>query len=126
MSQHENHRHRGIRADVPRSAMLSNEAWHAIARALDLSKRQIQVIRGIFDDEIESSIASRLGISSHTVHTHIERIHHKLGVHDRVELVLLVIAEFLRLTACPGSALPPICGRNGAGNCPLQNATPGN
>jgi len=126
MSPYVNHRNRGTRPDVPRSAMLCDEAWLAIARGLDMSERQIQVVRGIFDDEIESTIASRLGISSHTVHTHIERIHHKLGVHDRVELVLLVIAEFLRLTACPGSALPPICGRNGAGSCPLQNAGPGN
>jgi DNA-binding CsgD family transcriptional regulator len=100
--------------------MLSDAAWAVIARSLNLPQRQLEIIRAVFDDATEYTIAQNLGISPHTVHTHLERIHHKLGVHDRVELVLLVLAEFLRLTADAASDLPPVCGRRAAGECPFQ------
>jgi DNA-binding NarL/FixJ family response regulator len=111
---------------VPRSGMLSEQAWSAIASSLDLSLRQLEIVKAVFDDAKESAIAEALGISTHTVHTHLERIHQKLGVHDRVELVLLVLAEFLRLTAATPSALPPICGRRMSGECPFQQEDAGN
>lgn len=102
--------------------MLSGLAWTKIAGSLDLSTRQVQIVRAVFDDFTEFAIASNLGISQHTVHTHLERIHRKLGAHDRVEMVLLVLAEFLRLTSDITSGLPPVCGRLQAGRCPLQRA----
>jgi hypothetical protein len=52
------------------------------------------------------------------VHTHVERLHRKLAVIDRVELILRVINEFLKLTTAPGSLLPPICAVRAAGRCP--------
>ena len=104
--------------------MLSAGAWAAIEDSLGLSKRQVAIIRAVFDDATEYTIAADLGISPHTVHTHIERLHHKLGVHDRVELVLRILAEFLELTAKQGSTLPPLCGRHSAGQCPFQENTP--
>lgn len=102
------------------SAMLSSQAWRAIAGSLGLSGRQVQIVRAVFDDATEFAIAQDFAISPHTVHTHLDRIHQKLGVHDRVELVLLVLAEFLRLTADITSGLPPVCGRRAVGTCPLQ------
>jgi DNA-binding NarL/FixJ family response regulator len=110
---------------VPRSSMLSGAAWVAIAGSFDLSKRQIEIIHAVLDDATEYTIGQDLGISLHTVHTHLERIYHKLGVHDRIELVLRVLAEFLRLTADAGSGLPPICGRRAAGECPFQHQVAG-
>ena len=104
------------------SAMLSSLAWRTIAKSLDLSKRQLQIVRAVFDDATEFAISQDLGISQHTVHTHLERIHKKLEVHDRVEIVLIVLAEFLRLTSDAASGLPPICGRLEMGLCPLQKA----
>lgn len=102
------------------SAILCDHAWSAIAASLGLSKRQVQIVRVLFDDATEPAMAETLGISSHTVHTHLERVHKKLGVHSRVELVVLVLDEFLRLTASGEGGLPPVCVRHAQGNCPLE------
>ena len=87
------------------SAMFPGEEWTRIARALTLTKREIQIVSGIFDDDTEFAIAANLGISRRTVHTHCERLYLKLGVHDRVNLILRVIEEaFVRRP--PMSAAP--------------------
>lgn len=104
---------------VPGSAVISELAWAEIARSLKLSGRELQIVRGVFDDRTEFAIAAEFGISPHTVHTHIERIHHKLAVIDRAELILCVMKEFLGLTVAPGTVLPPICANRAAGRCPL-------
>jgi DNA-binding NarL/FixJ family response regulator len=100
--------------------MFSEQAWSEIARSLELSPRELQIVRGVFDDRTEFAVAADLGISPHTVHTHIERLHQKLSVADRVELVLRVTNEFLTLTAAPESILPPICANRTARRCPLR------
>ena len=100
--------------------MFSEQAWLEIARSLTLSARELQIVRRIFDDHTESTIAADLNISPHTVHTYIERLHRKLAVADRVELILRVMNEFLALTAAPESSLPPICANRTAGRCPMQ------
>ncbi len=100
--------------------MFSEDAWTEIAHSLALSPRELQIVRGIFDDRTEFALAADLGISPHTVHTHIERLHQKLGVTDRVELVLRITNEFLTLTAAPESTLPSICANRTAGRCPLR------
>lgn len=107
------------------SAMLSDLAWKTIADSLELSHRQLQIVREVFDDSTEQAIADNLGISQHTVHTHLERIHRKLDIHDRVELVLTILSEFLRLSADAESTLPPVCPRLDAGDCPLRNPLKG-
>jgi DNA-binding CsgD family transcriptional regulator len=91
-----------------------------IARSLDLSPRELQLVRGVFSDDSDYSIASSLGISPHTVHTHFERLHHKMGVANRAQLILCVVNEFLALTASPGSILPPICPGRADARCPLR------
>ena len=101
--------------------MFSEQAWLEIARSLRLSPRELQIVRGVFDDHTEFAIAADLGISPHTVHTHIDRLHHKLAVVDRVTLILRVMDEFLALTLAPGSVLPSICPNRAAGRCPLRS-----
>jgi len=54
-------------------------------------------VQAVFDDQNESRIARSLGISAHTVHTHIERVYRKLGVSSRVTLVVRVFVEHLSL-----------------------------
>ena len=103
------------------SALFSGPAWDELGRSLRLTKRELQIVRGIFDDRTEFAIAADLGISPHTVHTQVERLRHKLAVVDRVALVLQVVEEFLRLTAAPGSGLPPICAARAAGQCHLRD-----
>ena len=99
--------------------MFTEQAWARIARSLDLSGRELQVVRRVFDDRTESAIAADLGISAHTVHTYFYRLHHKLGVVDRVQLVLRITREFLALTVADVNALPPLCAHHFTGGCPL-------
>ena len=89
------------------SAIFTAKAWKEISRSLNLSGRQIQVVCRVFDDLTESAIAADLGISAHTVHTYLDRLHHKLGVVDRVQLVLRITNEFLALTISGTNSLPP-------------------
>jgi DNA-binding CsgD family transcriptional regulator len=114
----------GPRRPSPGSAMFSELAWKEIARSLKLSAREVQIVREVFDDRTEFAIGANLGISPHTVHTHFERLHQKLGVPDRVELVLRIVQEFVALTIAPGAVLPSICANRAAGCCPLLNPRP--
>jgi DNA-binding NarL/FixJ family response regulator len=101
--------------------MLSDLALREIARSLKLTPRELQIVRATFDDRKESAIATELSIAPRTVHTHIERLHRKLEVSDRLQLVLRIMLEFLKLTISPQGNLPPICSNAAAGCCPLQN-----
>jgi DNA-binding CsgD family transcriptional regulator len=98
----------------------STEAWTQIGRSLGLSGRELQIVRGTFDDKTELEIAADLHISPSTIHTHVERLHHKLVITDRAQLLLRVTQEFLALTATPGHDLPPICSDRGTRRCPLR------
>ena len=111
---------RGAKARDSGAGVFGRQAWASITRSLDLSSRERQLVRGVFDDDTEFSIASALGISSHTVHTHSERLHHKLRVANRAQLILRVVKEFLKLTASPGSRLPPVCPCHADARCPLR------
>jgi len=102
------------------SSMFSPEAWKQIGRSLGLSGRQLQIVRGTFDDKTELAIAADLRISPSTVHTHVERLHHKLAITDRAQLLLRVTQEFFALTATPGNDLPPICADRGTNRCPRR------
>jgi DNA-binding CsgD family transcriptional regulator len=98
-------------------------AWREIASSLRLSPRELEIVRATFDDRKELAIAADLGIAPRTVHTHIERLHRKLKVADRVQLVLRIMYEYLRLTSSAPGSLPPICPHAAAGCCPLRGPT---
>ncbi len=89
-----------------------------IGRSLKVSRREMQIIVGLFDGQTEQAIAISHGISARTVHTYVERLHRKLVVRDRVQLVVLVVGEFLSLTASPNHCLPPLCANRASGRCP--------
>lgn len=99
------------------SSMFSEHAWEEIARSLRLSGRELQIVRGIFDDEKDLAIAQRIGISLSTVHTHVERLHRKLAVMDRPQLLLRVMQEFVTLTVSPVNNLPPLCAKYASRGC---------
>jgi DNA-binding CsgD family transcriptional regulator len=102
------------------AAMFSDQAWNEIARSLRLSGQELRIVCGVFDDQTESAIAGQLQVSPHTIHTHCERLYRKVGVSDRVRLVLRVMEEYVALTLSPGSALPPLCANFAGGRCPLR------
>ncbi|MHC1763673.1 MAG: LuxR C-terminal-related transcriptional regulator [Verrucomicrobiia bacterium] len=101
------------------SAILPEDAWQQVALSLRLSGRELQIVRAVFDDRTEHAIAADLGVARRTVHTHCERLHRKLAVTDRLQLVLRIMGEFLLLTASPNSPLPPLCARQMNGRCPM-------
>ncbi len=75
------------------SDLFSADVWDRLGGAMRLSARELEILRAIFDDQKESAIAWSLGISPHTVHTHIERIYKKVGVASRCQLLVRVFAQ---------------------------------
>jgi len=99
--------------------MFPLEAWDEIAYHLKLSGQELRIVRGVFDDCTELDIACRMKVSPHTVRTHCERLYRKLGVTDRVKLVLRVVEAFVALTRSANATFPPICANFARGCCPL-------
>ena len=87
------------------SALLSEPEWAETARALRLSGRGLQIVRGVFDNHKEAAIAADLGITPRTVDTHLVRLYRKLAVTTRVALVLRVMAEVLQAQARPATGV---------------------
>jgi DNA-binding CsgD family transcriptional regulator len=109
----------GRRLPTPVGAgLFSDRTWAVLAVNLKLSARELEIVRGIFNDRKEHAIAAELGISAHTVHTERERLYRKLGINNQVQLMLRLFSEFHALTL-DGSTLPPICALRTAGRCPL-------
>jgi DNA-binding CsgD family transcriptional regulator len=81
------------------SPSFPDHAWDEVGRMLRLSGRELQIVRGMFNDKIQYAIAAELGISPHTVHTHIERLYHKLGAANRAQMLVRVMTAFVALAA---------------------------
>ena len=67
-------------------------AIEVIAQERGLSQREQEVLGCLMGARSIDGIAAELGISPHTVRTHIRRIHEKLGVSSRDEVVTFVEA----------------------------------
>lgn len=63
-------------ADVDRSGALDR-----------LTPRELDVLQGMVDGLTRPQIAERLGVSPHTVRTHVHGVLHKLGVHSSLRAV---------------------------------------
>jgi len=79
----------------PRGPLFSEEQWLMIADRLELSRRELQIVKLVFEDAEERHIAGQLGVSVNTIHTHLKRLYNKLGVTSRVGLVLEIVRENL-------------------------------
>lgn len=77
--------------------IFTERQWTAIAESLRLSEREFQIVRCCFEDLKESAIARRLGISYHTVHTHLERLYKKLRVSSRPAMMVQIFSAYLSL-----------------------------
>jgi DNA-binding NarL/FixJ family response regulator len=60
-------------------------------RAMPLSKREREILQKVADGATTRQVATDLGISPHTVKTHLERIFEKLGANDRAQAVAIAI-----------------------------------
>jgi DNA-binding CsgD family transcriptional regulator len=99
------------------SSLLTDHAWLEIGRTLGITKRELQIVRSVFDNLTEERIARRFKISPHTVHMHLNRVFKKLAVTSRTELVLRIVEQMVTLTLSETAVLPPICPRHHTGDC---------
>jgi DNA-binding NarL/FixJ family response regulator len=66
-----------------------------IALLRTLTQRERRILSYLVDGLTKAEIAERLGVSQHTVRTHQQNLHRKLGVHSRLELMRLASAHGL-------------------------------
>ena len=78
-----------------RSERRRSRSFAPCASRLRLSPRELQITRCVFDDLTDMAIAAELGIGVNTVHSHFERLYHKLAVHSRAALVVRVFQEYV-------------------------------
>ena len=104
------------------ASILSDHAWREIGKALRITRRELEIIQGVFDNLTEKEIAGRHNMAEHTVHTHMNRLFKKLSVSTRAELVLRVVEQLIALTLAETGVLPPICPHHHRGACPLLTA----
>ncbi len=64
----------------------------AALRGLGLSPREAEVLRLLARGNDTKAICAQMGISPRTVHKHTERIHSKLGTHDRAQAIATALA----------------------------------
>lgn len=75
---------------------LTKRQWRAISEALHLSDRQHEIVACLCEGLTEDAAAGRLGISPHTVHTHMRRVYQNLRIHNRAELVMRIFETHLQ------------------------------
>lgn len=81
---------RSKRSDAP---VLDIEEWRPIIRSLGLSGRQGRIVELILQGMRDKQIAAELNLSIYTIRTYLNRIFDKLGVDDRFELLLRILAS---------------------------------
>jgi DNA-binding NarL/FixJ family response regulator len=71
---------------------MPENVWHKIAAPLKLSPQQLSITELILRGLQDKQIAECLGIKKPTVRTQLDRIKTRIGVGDRMELVLRLFA----------------------------------
>ncbi len=79
----------------PGRHILTPDQWATVQQTLQLSRRELDIVKCLFDDRTEMGVAHELAISPHTVHTHLERLYRKLGVGTRTGVLLRVFGVCL-------------------------------
>ncbi|MFO0974549.1 MAG: helix-turn-helix transcriptional regulator [Phycisphaerae bacterium] len=81
--------------------------WQRIAAALSLSGRELEIVQLLFRDRKELAMAYELGISVHTVHTHLDRLYRKLDVAGRCAALLRIFETFRALSLADAAVESP-------------------
>ena len=76
--------------------VISEREWNEIRTDLALPPRQADIVKHIMHGRSDKQIARQLGITVPTVRTHVTRLFRRVGINDRVELILHVIAHLRR------------------------------
>jgi DNA-binding NarL/FixJ family response regulator len=92
INRNDGHHHAGVQSEPPNH---------------HLSEREEQVLRQISSGLTHGQVATRLGISPHTVDTYVKRIRAKLGVGNKAELTrAALLGRLLTPQGSPTSAPP--------------------
>ena len=85
----------------PGQHQLLLQQWSDVCRKMKMSLREENVCKLLFDGMTRQQIADQMGISNRTVRHHMEKIHLKLNVSNRVGVVLKIIQLRDLLCAAP-------------------------
>ena len=89
------------RGGVPMSAQIARKVleifqrWAAPARDYGLTAREVEVLQLLVDGCSQKQIAGQLGLSPHTVNSHIRNIYARLHVQSRTSAVAKALKERL-------------------------------
>lgn len=67
------------------------QRWCVVVERLRLSKREAAVATLCLDSHSVSEMGAMLGLSPHTVRSHLERIYRKAGVTNRFDLLIVTV-----------------------------------
>jgi DNA-binding NarL/FixJ family response regulator len=90
---------------VPTANAISPRMEEAETSRFGLTRREAQIIGALADGQTNKDIAGTLGISERTVKHHLTNVYDKLGVYNRVELVLFAMNHGLCSTNTVGAVL---------------------
>ena len=79
------------------NSFINQADWARISASLKLSSRESEIAFLLLDDVSEHTVADRLAISKHTVHSHIERLYRKLAIRSRSQLVVKLFEAYVYL-----------------------------
>ena len=83
-------------AQATRSPASANSSQVAASTSqFGLTRRETQIIGALVDGQTNKDIANSFGISEYTVKHHLTSVYDKLGVYNRVELVLFAMSHGL-------------------------------
>jgi len=68
-----------------------SQSVNGFDEAIRLTPREMQVLRLLGEGRTNQNIGHTLGISSHTVRTHLQAIFRKLGANQRTEAIVLAM-----------------------------------
>ena len=74
--------------------------WEKVILQFNLSRQQIRIVELILLNCGDKQIAAFMGLKVPTVRTYMQRIYFRMGVNDRLALVLKLVTVFLRDPAC--------------------------
>ncbi len=94
------HRHPSLAPGMDESFPLDRETWAKTISILCLSPQQARIVELLLLGMRDKQIAAQMGLKVPTVRTYLDRIFKRVGVQDRVELILRVFSIAL-------SAIPP-------------------
>jgi DNA-binding NarL/FixJ family response regulator len=71
---------------------LDADDWQYVVTCLQLSPQQTRVVSLILQGKQDKEISRELGLNRYTIRTYLRRVFDRVGLEDRMELVLHIFA----------------------------------